>query len=317
MISTPKVTLMSQTLQSKYKNQQISRLREHAQKIDRELLKERRANHTLKLMLEAMSPADLANAEKIINKLTKLKGIKGMDNLHSAIDQSISDINKYTGQGGLEAGWSALKDLVGIKNPLVKLMTLSAALEQGFAQIPSILKNHGIEKPENDEITLNDMITDQKQIESIKKNIAKALTPPGIFGALKGIPYIKADQLAFDIMNASVKQLGNAKTIMSSGPNATELGDELQQNIGQGGPSTPTKTSSGTEQSNASTSTDVGKKTEPSTEKPVSAASQDDTKIKNQTNQLYKDISNDFAEYDENTVKNIISILILNDKIKT
>jgi len=205
--------------------------------------------------------------------------------LNKGIEQAQAEINKYTAGGPITAAWTKMKKLVGIDNPIVKVTTFADALERGFAQIPRILKNNGIDtskktladqglNPEN--ATLRDVIvkqlmnknaneaqgdrpppptisskdiedthkanTDPKgqaKIKAIIAQLTKALSPGGIFGIFKKVPYVDSAALANDLINAPLQDFVQVVQTAGSGAKAAEVATDMKGAItGQGGAET-------------------------------------------------------------------------------
>lgn len=224
---------MSQTLKERYETQLLNAVVERATKADKALIAE---NKMATMLLEAMNQNDLKRASDVIDKLRTLKG-KGVGTLDMAIDKAIAELNKFTGGGPLTQAWAKLKDKVGIDNPLVKIMTFSNALETGFKQIPTILKNNlGEITPEMATKSANDVIQDEDVKTNISNNILKALSPKGIFGAFKRVPYVDNMKiLVQDMLSAPLKNLNDLVKTTTSGPQTAEIAADIKDTVqGQG-----------------------------------------------------------------------------------
>lgn len=132
---------MARTLKEQYSQRKLQSLKERAQKADKQLLAE--ANFA-RLLLEAMDPEDLQKVSAIVDKLNTLKAPE-LPHLSAAIEQAQAELNKFTGGGPIAKAWANLKTKIGIDNPVVKVTTFADALERGFAQVPQILKNNGVD----------------------------------------------------------------------------------------------------------------------------------------------------------------------------
>lgn len=132
---------MAPSLKERYDQRQLQQLQERARTADAQLLAEQK---TAQLLLEAMNDQDLQKVSAIVDKLNTLKSPE-LPSLTAAIEQAQAELNKFTGGGPIAAAWSKLKSKVGIDNPVVKITTFADALERGFSQIPTILKNNGVD----------------------------------------------------------------------------------------------------------------------------------------------------------------------------
>ena len=132
---------MAPSLKERYDRRLQQSLQERARAADAQLLAEQKA---AQLLLEAMDEQDLQKVSAIIDKLNTLKAPE-LPSLSAAIEQAQAELNKYTGGGPLRAAWTKLMTKLGADNPVVKITTFADALERGFSQIPTILKNNGVD----------------------------------------------------------------------------------------------------------------------------------------------------------------------------
>jgi hypothetical protein len=253
---------MSRTLKERYKTQQLQLLRERAHAADLQLLQENRA---ATLLVEAMNEEDLNKVTAIIQKLSSIKSPQ-LPKLTAAIEQAEAEINKYTAGGPLVKAWAKLKDLVGVDNPIVKVTTFANALERGFSQVPTILKNNGIDLQGTDLTkSLADTVTNPTQatgtsaattstatgtattaqneadvpVEGKLKNIVaqlqKALSPGGIFGAFKKVPYISSQALAQELVQAPLNVFSQVAKKIQAGAKAADIAPDLKAQVAGGG----------------------------------------------------------------------------------
>lgn len=129
---------MAQSLRKRLEVRRLTELRTKLSKAESAVLLE---ETTAKMLVEVMSMDDLKKVSDIIDKLRSIKSPK-LPVLSKAIDQAEFELNKYTGGGPLDKAWTKLKGLVGIDNPVVKITTFADALERGFSQVPTIIKNN-------------------------------------------------------------------------------------------------------------------------------------------------------------------------------
>lgn len=292
---------MTQSLKSGYEARKIKQLKEHLKVVDRQLLEEH--NHA-RLIMEVMSQKDLDKVSAIIQKLDVIKNASASDLpvLTSAIEQAQAEMNKYTAGGPISKAWSKLVKKVGIDNPVVKVTTFANALEQGFKQIPQILKNNGIDVKQlgaaGNDVKLADAIVQQlnkntneddnqvdlsddpqaaKKLKVVIDQIKRALAPAGVFGAFKKIPYIDGGALAQALANCNIGVLQKISTAVKSGPQTSEVASDLKANVTDGGVD-QTKQTSQSEPGKPSAQTTPGEPTKsavapaastPTGEKPV------------------------------------------------
>lgn len=267
-----------QTLKSRHDKKRVKRLIEHSSNAKKRLMLEtRHAN----LLIEAMDDQDLNKASAIIDKLRGMKG-KGLKSLDNAIQTAESELNKYTAGGPITKAWSKLKSIAGFQNPLVKFMIFASALENGFKQMPVILKNNliNVDLTANQDKTLQTLITSDEQRQVLLKNIKKALSPKGFLGAFKKIPYVDAEAFSQDIMNIPVKSLATIVKQSNSGPNTDQVAADLKDTaMAQGDPTTkgtspsePTQTSGGSNPTSPATNSSKTTGTTPVGEKPQNPA---------------------------------------------
>lgn len=224
---------MNQTLQHRH---QLRRLNESLKRADLQLLSE---NKHAQLLIEAMNDQDLQQASNVIDKLRGLKG-KGIKSLDDAINKAESQINRYTAGGPLVKAWNKLKGIAGFDNPLVRFMTFANALEQGFRQLPTIIKNNlpDVDLNANQDETIAQLVTDVDKQKTITDNMLKALSPKGIFGAFKKVPYIDKNTLAQNLLNVPIKQLSAVIRQVNSGPNSDQIAGDIKDTATAGGPAT-------------------------------------------------------------------------------
>jgi hypothetical protein len=219
-----------------------------------------------------MDQNDLDKVSAIVKKLNSCKAPE-LPKLSAAIDQAMAELNKYTAGGPISAAWTKMKGLVGIDNPVVKITTFADALEKGFSQIPTILKNNGISLQNADlskslstllatPAPKSDLKRDEKagasvlgpegttstqneaeapkgaasaKLKSVVAQLQKALSPGGIFGAFKKVPYISSQELAQELVLAPIKVFANVAKTINQGSKAAEIAPDLKATIiGQG-----------------------------------------------------------------------------------
>lgn len=153
---------MAKTLKNTYERKALSSLQERIRKIDAQVMSEARFADVL---VERMEQGDLDKVSQIIDKLESIKNPK-LPVLTKAIEQGQADVNKYTAGGPLANAWSKLQGLAGIDNPIVKITTFADALERGFQQLPTIIKNNlGSMKDVDTSKSLTQLMTPQPQAQ--------------------------------------------------------------------------------------------------------------------------------------------------------
>lgn len=273
------------TLKSKYVQSRLRLTEERLHSLDKRLMTEGRVSN---LITEAMDENDLQSASKIIDKLRALKG-RGLSTLDKGIEQAETELNKYTSGGPLAKAWTKLKGKLGIDNPLVKVMTMANALEQGFRQLPMILKNSiGNENDlyKNANSSIAELVTDETKQKILIKNIMKAMTPAGVFGAFKKVPYVDMTALVPELLAVDIGVLAPMIKTFTSGVNTSNIANDMKSvALGSGSAETkapsqeePAKISSGTEPAKPATSTTGTSPTVPPGETPPKV-DQESTKV--------------------------------------
>lgn len=303
---------MIRTLKKRYEHKQVQKLHERITRIDERVLVEER---TARLILEAMDEEDLNKVTAIIDKLRNIKRPE-LPQLTKAIEQAEAEINKYTSGGPLTKAWTKLKGVVGIDNPIVKVTTFANALERGFSQIPTILKNNGIdlknvdlnkslatalmgktvtaktgaksdqemakspftgkEIPEADETMQEADVSIEGKLKLIVDQLKKALSPGGIYGVFKKVPYIDSTQLAQELVQAPIKVFAAIAKTVNQGVKAAEVAPDMKNMVAGKGdfetkaalPGDASKPSGQSRQSSPTTDTTAASSSKPTGERP-------------------------------------------------
>lgn len=205
-------------------------------KNSRQSLKERRDERLLlkqsSLLIEAMNADDFKKATAIIDKFKGMMG-KGSKTLDAAIQGAIDELNRYTAGGPLQK----LKGVVGFANPLNKFTTFANALENGLKLMPQILKNNlvGVDLKANKDKTISDLIPDENKRKVLTNNMLKALSPKGIFGAFKKVPYVNTNDLVQDLVNIPISNLSTIVQQSDAGPNTEQIAADIKDTfVGKG-----------------------------------------------------------------------------------
>jgi len=185
------------------------------------------ANKRSKILVEALKQEDLEAASQIINKLRLMKG-KGLKNLDTGIAQAESEINRYVGGGILTKALTKLKASVGIDNPLVKTMTFANALEVGFQQMPTILSNNIDLTNVDKNSSIQQLGLKKDQIETLTNTMRSALSPTGLFGIFKKVPYMDKEKLVADLLSVPIKTLETVVKISQTGPKTTQIANDMK-----------------------------------------------------------------------------------------
>jgi len=221
---------MSKSLKERYELRKLAAMQERAQAANKQLLKE---IQSASLIIEAMDKNDLKVVTGIIDKLQKLK-VPGMDVLSGAVEQAVTEINKYTAGGPLTAAWTKLKGMVGLDNPVVKIATFANALEQGFSQIPTIIKNNlGDVEKVNKKESLAEILPQvagqvKGKLKIVTDQILKSLSPGGVFGAFKKVPYVDTKALVQELINVPVETLLQVSNAVASGPQTSDVAADIK-----------------------------------------------------------------------------------------
>lgn len=218
---------MPTSLKERYETRRLLQVRSRVKRLDERVINEERAS---RLLIEAMNDDDLNKASAIIDKLRSLKG-KGLDALDKGISQAEAELNKYTGGGALAKAWTKIKGLAGIDNPLVKTMTMASALERGFRQLPTILKNN-VGDPDtlkqNATKSIVDLVPNEEKQRLILRNITKALTPAGVFGTFKKVPYVDMQALATQLLSTNLEKLAPVIRTATAGAQTAEIAPDIR-----------------------------------------------------------------------------------------
>lgn len=250
------------SLKERLRAKRLDELSTLIERIDRGLIVERAHAD---LIVEAIDADDLKKISAIIDKLRQIKRPE-LPALSKAIDQAMSDVNRYTAGGPIAKAWSKMKGLVGIDNPIVKVATFMNALEHGFSQIPQILKNNGVDL-ENADLNvslighiarksgtgktgavsdaelgnafsknrsnesvdrLNEADENEKKAMAIVKQLRAALAPEGVFGAFKKVPYVSGVDLASELAKAPLKVFSSIAKIVNSGAKTSDIAQDIK-----------------------------------------------------------------------------------------
>lgn len=232
--------MSNKTLQQKYQEKKLQETIVRARKAAR-VLKENRPDHHAKLLMEALDEEELKKASEVIEKLRKLGDTAEkfkLSSLAKAIDSAEKEVNEYVGGTGSSQFVQKVKSLFSRStgaNPVLKALALASALEQGFKQIPTILKNNIKDVEKKKEDTIQTILgTDEKTRKNISNTLEKAFVPEGIYGKIfNKIPYFE-NQKAFVqelMMNATPLALSELVKADKSGRSAEEIAPEVQQDV--------------------------------------------------------------------------------------
>ena len=186
----------------------------------------------VKLLLEAADEADLSQVKKIISKLERLRGIT--PSLDKAISTSITEMNKHTGGGILKMTLDVFKQSIGAENPIMKSLKMVSTLERGFKQLPTVLKNAGVDikKTVDQTKTLTEVALESTEksggVETLKSNMMRAFTPDGIWGYISGSPYLDTKKFVAELFDVQLKKLVEAFQTLLGGPTTDKVKDDLQ-----------------------------------------------------------------------------------------
>lgn len=176
----------------------------------------------VEMIIEALDKTDLQRTYEIINKLSKLKG-KGSKLIDTMVQSTVDEINKFTGGTGtaLEKMANVFKKATGVTNPVLKGLRLVNALEQGFSQLPAVLKNFGIEptgKTNKSSSILELIMNDdpkggQERAKTLQQSLKNMFRPAGLFSGMKLPETFNTNTLSAEILNMPI---GNIVEIYNS-----------------------------------------------------------------------------------------------------
>jgi hypothetical protein len=204
------------------------------------ILNENNPSYHAKLLLEEINEKELEQATEVIEKLRKISKSPGAENLKvlkAGIDLAIKDINEYTGGGIKDRARGALASLFSktnpSKNPILKGLGFSSALESGFSVLPQVLKNNieDIETDENKQKPIIDLIKDDQKIQkAVVDSLKKAFVPKGAWNKVfSKIPFVVDNEsLIIELLDATPEQLGSIAGILKSGTKAEEAQEIVQ-----------------------------------------------------------------------------------------
>lgn len=246
---------MKNSLEERYITRRLRLTEARVARAEAQVLRE---NKAATLIIEALDQSDYQRVTQIIDKLRKLKG-HNMTNLDNGIDQAIAQLNKYSEGKPLDKVWRKLKGVFGFDNPVVKILTFADALEKGFGQMPTIIKNNlgdSIDKSKS----IAQLVINEKTRKTLVGVIRKALSPGGLFGAFKKVPYVGADALTSDILTTPINNLINVIKVVESGVQTKDIAPDMKQQLQPGGTQTAaTKVAEPGQQTKQTSKTEPGK----------------------------------------------------------
>jgi hypothetical protein len=209
-----------------------------------------------------------------------MKKLVGIDNpivkittFADALEKGFSQIPQILKNNGI--------DISDLKGPEQKERTLAQIISGNTGPAKNIKHTRDpgkdfpmpdLNAPDVNDFTQNEADGDkkpadaQKKLKSIVDQLTKALSPGGIFGAFKKVPYVDSATLAKDLINAPIRVFSNVAKAINSGAKAAEVAQDLKATLtgkgeaqtthdekenpvkktGQTQPGEPTKTSTGT-----------------------------------------------------------------------
>lgn len=180
---------------------------------------------------------------------TKMKSLVGVDNpvvkvavFADALEKGFSQIPQILKNNGIDLKDVDLnKSLVQVLGRLPTAPSRKKAPEKGDKQSnwDSEMKGLSGQKPTQApyplEAVQNEADGDQKNIEGKIKNIVsqlqKALSPGGLFGAFKKVPYINSNELADELVRAPLRVFSTVAKRINSGAKAAEIAPDLKGQI--------------------------------------------------------------------------------------
>jgi hypothetical protein len=274
------------TLKEKHDQKKLVELKNKISKFDVIALHESKQSSVI---LEAIDDQDLKLASEVITKLRTVKSkFPKITSLVKAIETMESEINKYTAGGVLTNAINAINKKLGRENPIVKSMTFANALEMGFSQLPTIVKNNIENAEQNKDKKIAEVLQDEKKKNVFLKNVMNAISPKGIFGIFaKNIPYLNKEMLVKELMTAvTIGELSQVTTLITSGAQAQNIAKDLESTMKSGEtgttkPSDPAETTKKTSQTTATTTPTAAEKQSPGSESPAAKAPPKEQTTKN------------------------------------
>lgn len=184
---------------------------------------------------------------------SKLKGKLGVDNpvvkittFANALERGFGQLPQILKMNGVDT--KALKDSTD--------MTLQDAIVKQFVKSPDytadMLKksvpnkkaaNVQLNAEADGDITSSDVEANAKaekdaqgKIKTLVTQLRKALSPGGIFGVFKKVPYVDMDALTRELMTtAKLSELLGVYKAVKSGPQTSEFASDIKQNVSGGG----------------------------------------------------------------------------------
>lgn len=162
---------------------------------------------SLEMLVEYSVSGDQNDRAKLIaDSLAKFKG-KGLLSVDAACDAAINSVNEYISKGtfrNIRSFFSGGK-MTG-SSPLDKAETLAAALHDAFVNLPGLLTRGGLDEkeardPKYKDMTLYQILADQKKADAITRLLTAAFTNRGVLGRLAAIPYLDTKRVIKEIMN--------------------------------------------------------------------------------------------------------------------
>lgn len=205
---------------------QTMKSKEHRKLINTHQKQPLKESSASRILNEAIDAEALQNALKLVEKLRKMKG-KGLDQLDAAIDSAENEMSKYANKG------PSLLARFGINNPLIKVATFTNALEQGFKQIPDILKlNLGDQEflKTNIDLSIEKILEkDVNKKKTVVDTILKAFKPDGVFSNFKKIPYVSdMNLLAIELSEIPIKNIVDLVKLSATGISSSVMASDVK-----------------------------------------------------------------------------------------
>lgn len=123
------------------------------------------------------------------------------------------------------------------RDSLKKTMPNEATLHEKGAESPtSVFDSPSISSQDiNARSKADNSPKTQAKIKSVIAQMQKALSPGGVFGAFKKVPYVSSAELAQALINAQLSTLVNVSNAVRSGPQTKEIAADMRSNISGGG----------------------------------------------------------------------------------
>lgn len=168
--------------------------------------------------------------ERGFSQIPQILKNNGVDLKGADTNRSLAYIVAGMGKDTNRVGFKSGKEMA--KSPVTGKEIPSASDDP--LNVPSQNEAAGDQQVDSKWKTKND-----HKLDSIIQQLQKAMTPAGIFAALRGVPYIDKEELATELVNAPINVFSAIAKRVNSGAKAAEIAPDLKdQATGTGGAET-------------------------------------------------------------------------------